>query len=134
MKHDKAGIVGMVNKGPHTNASQFYITLAALPWMDGKSVGIGYVVDGLRALRILEQVRSGVTKVSLARTERRYKSVTREDREALAVLQKSYEGYIRVGLGLWVWVGPGLGRSRSMSLGRSRSDRYKEMLCRRLSP
>uniref|UniRef100_A0A7S0R947 PPIase cyclophilin-type domain-containing protein n=1 Tax=Pyramimonas obovata TaxID=1411642 RepID=A0A7S0R947_9CHLO len=56
VKHDKMGIVGVVNKGPHTNASQFYITLAPLPWMDGKAVGLGYVVDGMRVLRILEKV------------------------------------------------------------------------------
>lgn len=55
VKHDKMGIVGMVNKGPHTNASQFYITLGPLPWMDGKAVGIGYVIEGMRMLRVLEK-------------------------------------------------------------------------------
>mmetsp|Transcript_12341 Transcript_12341/g.16817 ORF Transcript_12341/g.16817 Transcript_12341/m.16817 type:complete len:307 (+) Transcript_12341:272-1192(+) len=56
VKHDKMGIVGMVNNGPHTNASQFYITLAPLTWMDGKYVGFGYIVDGMRVLRILEKI------------------------------------------------------------------------------
>jgi len=56
VKHDKMGIVGMVNSGPHTNGSQFYITLAPLPWMDGKAVGVGCVVDGMRVLRLLEKL------------------------------------------------------------------------------
>ena len=42
----------MVNSGPHSNGSQFYMTLDALSWMDGKAVAFGYVVDGMRVLRL----------------------------------------------------------------------------------
>lgn len=37
--------------GPHSNGSQFYVTLAPMPWMDGKRVVFGKVVRGLRTLR-----------------------------------------------------------------------------------
>ena len=43
IKHDKRGIVGMANRGRHTNQSQFYITLLPTPWMDNKHVAFGYV-------------------------------------------------------------------------------------------
>lgn len=39
--HNQRGIVGMANKGRHTNASQFYITLQPTPWMDTKYVAFG---------------------------------------------------------------------------------------------
>ncbi|GAB1295059.1 Peptidylprolyl isomerase (Cyclophilin)-like 6 [Apodemus speciosus] len=39
--HNKRGVLGMVNKGHHTNASQFYITLQATPYLDKKYVAFG---------------------------------------------------------------------------------------------
>lgn len=41
--HDKRGILGMVNKGRHTNGSQFYITLQPAPYLNTKYVAFGYV-------------------------------------------------------------------------------------------
>jgi cyclophilin family peptidyl-prolyl cis-trans isomerase len=41
IRHDKRGIVSMANSGPHTNGSQFFITLGALPSFDGKFVAFG---------------------------------------------------------------------------------------------
>ena len=41
MSHDRRGIVGMANKGRHTNGSQFYITLQPAKWMDTKYVAFG---------------------------------------------------------------------------------------------
>ena len=46
----------MANKGPHTNGSQFYITLNALPWLDGKRVAFGRVIQGLRVIRRVTKV------------------------------------------------------------------------------
>lgn len=50
------GIVGMANKGRHSNASQFFITLQPTPWMDCQYVSFGEVVEGLKVLDKLENV------------------------------------------------------------------------------
>lgn len=42
--HNRRGILGMANKGRHTNGSQFYITLQPTQWMDTKYVAFGYAV------------------------------------------------------------------------------------------
>lgn len=52
--HNKRGILGMANKGRHTNASQFYLTLQPAPWMDTKYVAFGQVIEGADVLDKLE--------------------------------------------------------------------------------
>lgn len=41
VSHNKRGILGMANQGPHSNGSQFYITLQPTQWMDRKYVAFG---------------------------------------------------------------------------------------------
>ncbi|KAH9953711.1 cyclophilin-like domain-containing protein [Russula dissimulans] len=56
LKHHKAGLLSMANRGPNTNGSQFFITTAVTSWLNGRHVVFGEVVEGMEVVRAVEAV------------------------------------------------------------------------------
>lgn len=63
-KHIGCGIMSYVSKGRHSNASQFFFSLGECPWLDGRYVVFGQVLQGFDILQTMakEGSISGRTK------------------------------------------------------------------------
>ncbi|MCC6146522.1 MAG: peptidylprolyl isomerase [Anaerolineaceae bacterium] len=53
LRYDQPGRIGMANAGPDTNGSQFFITYAPQPTLDGSYTIFGQVISGMEALEKL---------------------------------------------------------------------------------
>ena len=54
---DKAGILAMANAGPHTNGSQFFITTAQTPWLNGNHTIFGQATQAsMQTIKKLDNV------------------------------------------------------------------------------
>ena len=58
-KFDKPGLLAMANAGPNTNGSQFFVTVAATPWLTGKHTIFGEVTDGMDVVDSIAATETG---------------------------------------------------------------------------
>jgi len=132
LDHGRAGMVGMANGGPHTNGSQWYITLADRSYLDGDYTVFGAVVAGLDVVTSIVQddevqtvriVRVGKKARAFRPTTAAFKAMVDEARVRVAkaeaekkakedeLVQTNWPGAIAASDGLlYVVEKPGAGR------------------------
>jgi len=65
LKHTKKYLLSMANAGPNTNGSQFFITTVQTPWLDGRHVVFGEVIDNTALVDMIEKQGSGSGKTKV---------------------------------------------------------------------
>lgn len=73
LKHNCPGILSMANAGPTTNASQFFITHKATPWLDNKHSVFGRIVFGQDVVNAIQQ-NDAIEKIEIIRVGKEAKN------------------------------------------------------------
>lgn len=91
LKHDKAGILSMANRGPNTNGGQFFITVNPTPHLDNVHSVFGTVIDGLEEVIALSKVPTDVSDRPLESIVLKSIDIIRVGEEALSFSHQSLE-------------------------------------------
>jgi len=59
LRFDRPYLLAMANAGPGTNGSQFFITVSATPWLNGKHTIFGEVIEGANVVDLISRVKTG---------------------------------------------------------------------------
>lgn len=62
LKFDRAGRLAMANRGPNTNGTQFFITVAPTPHLNNKHTIFGQVVEGQEVANKISMVKTAGNK------------------------------------------------------------------------
>lgn len=78
LRHSEAGMLGMASSGPHTNTSQFYITLSDRSYLDNNYTVFGHVIEGIEVVHSIVQgdVIDSVVIVRRGKNAKQFKSDT----------------------------------------------------------
>lgn len=94
LSHSQPGMAGMANSGPHTNGSQFYITLGDRSYLDGDYSLFGEVIQGMDTVNNI-QIGDEIISINIVRIGKEAKKFKCDHKTFTAMLQTSKEKQIQ---------------------------------------